>query len=211
MFVVEFAAKDLRGTYEFDMHVRRQTREPLNKDGLTPFEAWIKYLDLGSSDLPNWLVGPRVARYFATYEAARAQGFDDDSSLTPRDKEGPFPLIIEQGRLQLRVPVALPSEDSARLLEKGTRHALAFAGLDSSDLMRLDAQGRLARRLHRIVHRRPDFFDLSGKTTASISYVPARSNNSLEEHLSAASSERGEALVRTTELGRARHHFHPKE
>lgn len=174
-YVVKLEREDLRGTYEHDEDKDQPTPEPVYGKQRTAYEAWIGLLD--EPALPAWLEGPRVGRVFSDPEAAREQGFTTYGSVELRRGNAPFQLIVEQGRLQLWVPI-YPPLDPTQLLSDEAYRALDDASLYPEHLARLDERGRLVRYLELIVRRqRPAFFDVSPGGKGKLSYVPLR-----EEH-----------------------------
>lgn len=168
-FVVKLSRENLRGTYEHERYIPHSSSYVLNKDGLTEYEAWIKYLD--SPDLPTWLRGPRTGRVFVSYEAARQHGFAESPKVAALWGRGNvYPLVIEQGRLQLWVPVYAPL-DSRRLVEDETYEALATAGLHPEYLSYPGFQGRSTRYARRLRWTR------RGLRQGFLSFVRNRSEN----------------------------------
>lgn len=151
---------------------RRPTAE-IRRDGLSTLEAWVALLD--TDDLPEWLGGreQRVARVFTSREASWAQGFGEFGRPSLH-KPGTYQVILEQGELQLWIPV-YPTPDPTRVLSDETYQVLEIAGLlPAADIEAATLQSRLSRYLSRKLghYQEPQYFDVSD-STAGLSYIPA--------------------------------------
>ena len=157
--------------------------DPNGEAALTPFRAWIDYLDYlegedvaEGEDLPDWLSGERVARVFLDREEAVRQGFDDRSNpVRAALEQRAYVLVIEQGRLQLRLPDYQPVDPTQPVSDEAYE-ALAYAGLYPEGLEELTPQARFVRYWRRLLgNPRPGYIDISASGKRRLSYVPRRS------------------------------------
>lgn len=168
MYVARLRREDLPGTHERD-------RDPSSDYGPskehTRYEQWLSVLD--ANGLPDWLAGPRVARVYTNSETAKEHGFTGlpPGSFSPGSDDIVHQLILEQGRLQVWLPIYAPL-DETHLLADEAYAALDQAGLYPSDLAGLDARSRFGRYTRRLTSGRPDHIDISPGMSGQISYLP---------------------------------------
>lgn len=147
---------------------RATSRRERNGETLSELEQWLHYLD---GDCPAWMNGERVARVFMSTESARAQGFDEPHFVSGHG--GPYPLIIEQGDLQLWIPFYPPTE-GPQLLSADMYQALAMANLYPEQIAQRDHRTRFLRYLDSRFgsQERPGFLDISRHANLTLRSQP---------------------------------------
>lgn len=120
--------------------------------------SWLTALD--SSQAPEWMTGPRRARVYLDRDLAREDGFSR-ATLQPWSHEyGVYPVIIEQGRLQLWLSIPT-SNDPTILFTPEIYSALDQAGFYTEDLRVKDTQSSFWRWIRSLGSQRPAFVDLN--------------------------------------------------
>ena len=142
---------------------------PPGEPGDSVYEAWLRVL--GHPDRPAWLRGERVARVFLAPFAAAEQGFDDDRSAAFGGRGGPYQVIIEQGRMQLWLPIYSPA-DPTELLSEEAYAALDEAGLYPPEITAAATGRPLIAYINKVVRRRRRWFDVSESGEGALRYVP---------------------------------------
>lgn len=148
----------------------RGTRAPAGRQALTALPDWLEYLDQPQESLPRWLRGARRVRVYLDYGAARADGFTVGTLRPWEANFGGYPLIIEQGRLQLWVEIPI-STDPTVLFTNEIHDALALAGFYTDEQRVRDNQGAFRRWLRSLGAARPPRVDLTPEFP--IRFVPA--------------------------------------
>lgn len=168
MYVARLRREDLPGTHESN-HDPRSDHGPSKE--LTRYEQWLTILDAG--DRPDWLDGPRVARVYTSYKTATEHGFVGLplGSFSRGADDVAHQIILEQGRLQIWLPIYAPL-DETQLLTDEAYTALDKASLYPTDLADLDAHSRFGRYLRRFTSGRPNHIDISPGMSGQISYIP---------------------------------------
>lgn len=141
-------------------------------DGRSALETWLDYLD--GPECPEWMRGDRVARVFLNEDAARQQGFvHSRAPLGVGRRARACPLIIEQGQLQLWLPL-LPTRDSTQMLSPELYQALTEAGLYPTELASRDDRSRFWRYLDARLRpdARPNWIDISTQGDLHLRAVP---------------------------------------
>lgn len=129
-------------------------------DSQPALRRWLAFLD--APDAPPWLRGTRRSRVYLDRPAAIEHGFTQ-TTLTPWNqgyRPHVFPVIIEQGRLQLWLDVPV-SNDPTVLFSPEIYGALDQAGFYTADFRARDDQGTFWRWLRSLGAQRPTFVDLN--------------------------------------------------
>lgn len=121
-------------------------------------DRWLTVLD--DPTAPAWLRGPRRSRVYLDRGAARESGYCREQ-LTPwQTSFGIYPVVIEQGRLQLWLDIPT-SNDPSILFTPETYAALDKAGFYTKDFQARDEQHSFWRWLRSVGAQRPTFVDLN--------------------------------------------------
>lgn len=121
--------------------------------------SWLAALD--SPTKPDWMTGPRRARVYLDRQLAQDHGFTR-TTLQPRSHEyGVYPVIIEQGQLQLWLSIPT-SNDPTVLFTPEIYSALDQSGFYTEDLQAKDSQGAFWRWIRSFGTQRPRLVDLDG-------------------------------------------------
>jgi hypothetical protein len=144
-------------------------RRSLEQGPRTALRDWLDYLDRPQEKLPRWVRGGRRVRVYLDREAARAAGFTEATLRPWRPTHGTYPLIIEQGRLQLWVEIPI-STDPTVLFTNEIHDALELAGFYTDEQRTRDNHGAFRRWLRSLGTSRPPYVDL--KPDWPILHVP---------------------------------------
>lgn len=145
-------------------------RGQIGRLSLTALPDWLEYLDQPQDSLPAWLRGARRVRVYLDDRAARRDGFTVASLRRREGNFGGYPLIIEQGRLQLWVEIPV-STDPTVLFTNEIHDALALAGFYTDEQRARDNQGAFRRWLRSLGATRPPHVDLTPQLP--IRFIPA--------------------------------------
>ena len=170
-WVVPFAAEQSFGT-AIKSGRPSPPRLPYVEVDPLPLSRWLAYLAQPREALPSWLRGSLRVRVYLDREAARADGFSQQTLRPDNYSHAVFPVIFEQGRVQLWVTVPF-SDDPTVMLADETYGILDEAGFITDDLRARDSQSALRRMVRAATtgHKRPDRLDLS---PAGLKYEPGR-------------------------------------
>lgn len=125
-----------------------------------PLTRWLEKLDSG--DAPNWLCGQRRARVYLDRETAREHGFSQESRNPWGGPRAVYPVIIEQGRLQLWLSIPT-SNDPTILFTPEIYDALDQAGFYTTEYRERDEQGAFWRWLRSHGSQRPAMVDMDDR------------------------------------------------
>ena len=122
----------------------------------------------GGVDLPKWMMGERVARVFFDPAVARDQGF----AHAGLRGGSVYPIVIEQGDLQLWLPTYRP-RGTVEMLSDEVYKALDMADLHpETEETRTGSVRGLLSQLGKLVSRQRSWVDVSQSGQATLSYVP---------------------------------------
>ncbi|MDN5899311.1 MAG: hypothetical protein L0H74_04515 [Brachybacterium sp.] len=157
---------ELEDTFQV-LRRRKKVRDPDRH--LSPLlERWLNYLDRPREELPAWLHGSRHARVYLDRSAAQADGFAPVTLRPGAPPSAVYPLLIEQGQLQLWVDLPT-SNDPTVLFTNEIYDALGLAGFYTHQQRARDAKSAFWRWLHTLGARRPAYVDLHA---AGLRHVP---------------------------------------
>lgn len=123
-----------------------------------PLTSWLKALD--SPTKPEWMSGPRRARVYLDRSLARAHGFTLATLQPGSNQYVVYPVILEQGRLQLWLNIPT-SNDPTVLFTPEIYDALDQAGFYTGEQRTKDAQSSFWRWLRSLGTQRPGVVDLN--------------------------------------------------
>ncbi len=166
--VARLGREDLLDPREVGAGARGRWRQA-GESGDSVYQACLRVL--GHDDRPAWLRGERVARVFLDADAAQDQGFDDDRSTVFGRPEGPYRVIIEQGRMQLWLPIYNPT-DPTEILSEEAYTALDEAGLRPAKATESSPVGTVLAYVSRAARRRRRWIDFSTSGQGALRYVP---------------------------------------
>src|SRR5699024_7396461 len=145
---------------------------------LSNLHAWLDFLN-DTANLPEWAVGPRVARVFRSSDAAASQGFSAVPLIrlgSARHSSHPC-VVIEQGLVQIWGFFYRP-HDTTQYLPEEAYEALHNADVFPTELAQRDeragrAWARFVSAFFRVPDGLPDAIDVSEDGEGVLQHIPA--------------------------------------